>query len=123
MLFRSRAVTLDSSVVRPFWANLDNATSVREDEVAKGAMLGLGVTPNPASAQASVRFIVPLAPSRVTLKLYTVLGQEVMTIMDGVLAQGDHALPLSTEALQSGVYICRLQVGNVVAVQKVSILR
>jgi hypothetical protein len=42
-----QAVTLDSTVNRPFWANLDVATSVRDDGDANAALLGLGITPNP----------------------------------------------------------------------------
>ncbi|TAE23016.1 MAG: T9SS C-terminal target domain-containing protein [Candidatus Kapaibacterium sp.] len=118
-----RAITLDSSVVRPFWANLDNATSVREEDLAKGTALSLEITPNPASALASVQFVVPLAHSRVTLTLLSMLGQEVVKVVDAVLPQGDHSLPFSTEALPSGVYLCRLQVGEAVAVKKVSVVR
>jgi hypothetical protein len=117
-----RAITLDSTVFRPFWANLDIATSVREEQVAQGAMLGLSITPNPSSEQASVRFVVPQT-QRVLLKLFTALGQEIRTIADGTMPQGEHSLPLSTNDLPQGVYLCRLQVGEHAQVQKISVLR
>jgi Zn-dependent metalloprotease len=118
-----QAVTLDSTVNRPFWANLDVATSVRDDGDANAALLGLEITPNPASEQASVRFMVQQPASRVTLKVYTILGQEVMTLSDGMLAQGNHTLPFSTEALSAGVYVCRLQVGSSVGVVTLRVVR
>ena len=117
-----QAITLDSTVNRPFWANLDVATSVRNDDT-NGSMLGLSITPNPSSGAASVRFVVPQSSNRVTLRLFTALGQECRTITDEMLAQGDYALQLSMESLPTGVYLCRLQVGSVVAVQKISVVR
>lgn len=117
-----RAVTLDSTVVRPFWANLDIATSVREEQLAQGTMLGLGISPNPASEQTSVRFVVPQS-QRVTLKLYSSLGQEILTIADGIFPQGEHTLMLSAKELPHGVYLCHLQIGEAVEVQKISIIR
>lgn len=117
-----QAITLDSTVNRPFWANLDVATGVSTDNT-NGSELGLSITPNPSSGAASVRFVVPQSSKGVTLKVFTALGQECLTIMSGTLAQGDYTLPFSTESLPTGVYLCRLQVGGLVAIQKISVVR
>lgn len=117
-----QAITLDSTVNRPFWANLDVATGVSTDNT-NGSELGLSITPNPSSGEASVRFVVPQSSNRVTLKVFTALGQECLTVTDGTLAQGNYTLPIVTESLTTGVYLCRLQVGSIVAVQKISVVR
>jgi hypothetical protein len=117
-----QAITLDSTVNRPFWANLDVATGVSTDNT-NGSELSLSITPNPSSGEASVRFVVPQSSNRVTLKVFTALGQECLTVTDGTLAQGNYTLPIVTESLTTGVYLCRLQVGSIVAVQKISVVR
>ena len=69
------------------------------------------VWPNPASAEAAVRFSLA-APSDVHLALYDVLGREVAAVDAGHLTAGTHRLPLDVSKLPAGVYVWRLSAGD-----------
>ena len=114
-------ITLDSTVNRPFWANLDVATSVADNAGSEDAYK-FSIAPNPAQGQAFAQFTLA-TPETVSLKLFTVLGQEIASIQTGAMAQGAYSLPLQTDALPSGVYVCRLQVGNAVLTRRVSVVK
>ncbi len=63
------------------------------------------------------RFAVP-QQAEGEISIYTMQGQQVQTIRLGVVASGaEYFVPL--EGIGQGAYLCRLQVGNYYAVQKV----
>ena len=64
--------------------------------------------PNPFNPSTTVRFEIPDA-ARVTLKVYNVLGQEVMTVLDEEKAAGSYDVRIDASALSSGAYFYRLQ--------------
>ncbi len=64
--------------------------------------------PNPCNPSTVIRFALP-ADSRVRLDVYTVLGQRVMTLAEGVYPAGRHELELLTRTLASGTYFYRLE--------------
>jgi hypothetical protein len=64
--------------------------------------------PNPFRDAATFTYSLPSA-SLVTLKLYTLLGKEMRTIVDGVQDAGaHHAWFAPGPSLPSGLYLCRL---------------
>jgi len=78
--------------------------------------------PNPASGPASVRFGLP-AGGRVTLELYSVLGERVVTLADGERAAGWHLVRLDDARLPAGIYFLRLQAGRDVRNRKLVVTR
>lgn len=66
--------------------------------------------PNPARGATSLRYGLP-ARERVTLSLYSVLGQRVATLADGEQEPGWHLVRYEDARLPSGVYFVRLQAG------------
>ena len=64
--------------------------------------------PNPARGAA--RFFLTLPePSPVTVRVFNVLGQEVLRPVDGPLAAGTHEVPLDVSGLAAGVYVVRIE--------------
>lgn len=63
--------------------------------------------PNPFNPTTSIKFSL-VSDSRVSLKLFDVIGQEVMTIINTDLAAGYHSTLVDGSKLSSGVYIYRL---------------
>lgn len=80
------------------------------------------VFPNPASGPASVRFGLPVS-GRVTLELYSVLGERVVTLADGERAAGWHLVRLDDARLPAGIYFLRLQAGRDVRNGKLVVTR
>ncbi len=77
-------------------------------ETSAGEFRVEGVYPNPCNPSAEVRFSLP-AESRVTVRVYNLLGQSVATLVDGTLAGGDHHAVWNTGAEGSGVYFMSIQ--------------
>ncbi len=67
----------------------------------------LTVYPNPFQAQATLRYALPEA-GRVTLKIYDMLGREVITLVDAAMPAGTHKVQFEAPHLASGVYLYHL---------------
>ena len=78
--------------------------------------------PNPFNPTTTIRYQLPVA-STVSLKVYDVLGKEVMTLVNGRQDAGTHTLTLNAANLASGVYFYRLQAGNFVATRKMLLVK
>ena len=68
--------------------------------------------PNPFNPETTIKFRLPVA-SRVSLKVYNILGQEVTTLIDRSLDGGFHqavwnGLNKYNQSVASGIYIYRL---------------
>jgi hypothetical protein len=82
----------------------------------------LGAAPQPVSGWSSVRFHLG-APARVQLELYSVAGQRVRTLAEGVFPAGDHSAPLDATTLRAGVYFALLRVDGAVQSRPVVLTR
>ena len=73
--------------------------------------------PNPFNPSTSIRFQVPEA-GRVSLKVYSLLGQELATILDEVRPAGTYLATFDARGLASGVYFYRLEAGGSASLTK-----
>ncbi len=64
--------------------------------------------PNPFNPTTVIRYQLPVA-SNVSLKVYDVLGKEVMTLVNGRQEAGQYNAMLNASGLSSGIYFYRLQ--------------
>ncbi len=66
--------------------------------------------PNPFNPETKIRFRLPES-GNVTLKVYDILGNEVMTLLEGEKSTGEYAVTFSPDraGLSSGVYIYELK--------------
>ncbi len=78
--------------------------------------------PNPFNPTTSIRFDIPKM-SFVTLKLYNVLGQEIVTLVDEKKEAGKYEVIFDGSKLVSGVYFYRLQAGLFSETKKFVILK
>ncbi|GBE27786.1 hypothetical protein BMS3Bbin03_01715 [bacterium BMS3Bbin03] len=67
--------------------------------------------PNPFNPVTKIQFALPLR-SKVTLKVYNLLGEAVLTLIDGDMPAGMHNLIFNSAQLSSGIYFYRLQATN-----------
>jgi len=64
--------------------------------------------PNPFNASTIIKFFLPKV-SKVTLKLYNLLGEEVETIINNELTIGEHKLTWDSKHFPSGLYFYQLK--------------
>ncbi len=65
--------------------------------------------PNPFNPTTTIRYALP-RESFVTLKIFNLLGQEVVTLVDEMKPMGEHQVQWQAGDLPSGVYLYRLEV-------------
>lgn len=68
--------------------------------------------PNPFNPATNIVFDVPFE-SKVTLKVYNVLGEEIRTLINSDYKAGRYSVEFDARSLSSGVYIYRLSAGSV----------
>jgi hypothetical protein len=83
--------------------------------------------PNPFNPVTAIAFDLPVA-SRIRLRIFNTVGEEVICLADRVSAAGTHHVTWDGRArggdtVSSGVYICQLQAGNFYAARKMVLLR
>jgi hypothetical protein len=78
--------------------------------------------PNPFNPSTIIRYSLP-ANSLVSLKVYDLLGQEVATLVDGVLDAGYRTATWNAANFPSGVYFYRLRAGDFVQTRKLAIIK
>lgn len=78
--------------------------------------------PNPFNPGTTISFEVP-HDAVVTLKVFNMLGQEVLTLIDGVVVAGQHRVHFDARSLSSGVYYYRLEGAGHTLVKRMLLLR
>ena len=63
--------------------------------------------PNPFNPSTTISYALP-GRSHVTLKIFNSLGQEVTTLVDGIVTAGVHDVRWDATTMASGVYFCRV---------------
>jgi len=73
--------------------------------------------PNPFNPSTTIKFSVA-QESKVTLTVYTVLGEQVATLVNSELVAGSYSVSFDASQLPSGVYLYRLTAGDHMSVKK-----
>jgi len=80
--------------------------------------------PNPFNSTTAISFVVPVGTRlSVSLRVYDLLGREIVTLVNEELAPGTYTNEWDALGQASGAYIARLQVGSLIGVRKLLLLR
>jgi len=98
-----------------------------QEGVLTGASLPLRYSlsqnyPNPFNPSTTIRFMLAKA-SIAKLTVFNVLGQKIVTLVDGYLQAGEHAVRFDGTKHSSGTYFCRLEAGSYTAVKRMILLK
>jgi hypothetical protein len=99
----------------------------REQENAPRSTVLFENYPDPFNPATTIKYQIAEA-SHVTLKIYNVIGQEIRTLIDEVQDAGIHETRWDGKdyighTVPSGVYLYRLQAGEVFEIKKMTLLR
>ena len=78
------------------------------DETAPGTFDLLPAYPNPFNSSTTISFVLPKT-DRLLLTVYSVTGQKVETLADGIAEAGTHRVMFDGTGLSSGIYLVRLE--------------
>jgi len=78
--------------------------------------------PNPFNPKTTIKYQL-LQESKVSIKVYDMLGAEVMELLDDKKEPGVYEVELNAESLTSGTYIYRIVAGNFLETKKMVLLR
>jgi hypothetical protein len=78
--------------------------------------------PNPFNPSTKISWQSPVG-SHQTLKIYDLLGREVLTLFDEYKSAGNYEITFDASSLTSGIYFYRLQAGDFVGIKKMILLK
>ena len=111
----------------PYWGDSDTlyiVISGIEDQIANvPTKYSLGQNyPNPFNPITTIEFDL-LKTSEVTLKVFNILGEELVTLVSDKLSAGSYSYEWNALGLASGVYLYRLKAGDYVETRKMVLMR
>ena len=78
--------------------------------------------PNPFNSATTIKYSIPQR-SNVTVKVYDILGNEVVTLVNEEKAQGVYTVNFDANNLASGLYLYRIQAGTFIDTKKMILLK
>jgi hypothetical protein len=127
-LYRLKQIDLDGSVHFSSIVFVDVLTSVADEKLPTIFALYQNY-PNPFNPTTVIRYQLPnvgreaFSTYKVSLKIYNLLGQEVVTLVNENKHAGEYTIQWNAEGLTSGVYFCRLQSEKYMETKKLLLLR
>jgi len=98
------------------------ATGISESPILHPSFFILSCFPNPFNSTTHLEFSLP-STQRVSLRLYDVLGREVAVMMNAIQTAGRHQMMFDASGLPSGVYLCRLEAGEMAQTRKMVLVK
>ncbi|NUM79034.1 T9SS type A sorting domain-containing protein, partial [candidate division KSB1 bacterium] len=121
------AVDVDANTLPTAWSaatiTIQTPTAIEGTDHGLPASFELGQNyPNPFNPSTSISFAVPHA-SRVTIKVFNLLGKEVATLVDQTFAAGRFQTTWDAVDMESGVYFYRMQAEGFVKIRKLLLVQ
>jgi hypothetical protein len=92
------------------------------ERTTKANDVKLDIYPNPFNNSTKISFSLP-RPSKVTLKIFNIIGEEVWKFNQGEYTSGDHQIYFNSSNLGSGLYILNLKTETQNLSKKIIILK
>jgi hypothetical protein len=78
--------------------------------------------PNPFNPSTTIRYSIPISEF-VTLKIYDVLGNEIVILVNEDKPAGSYEVEFDAAVLVSGIYFYKLQAGNFIEMKKMILMK
>lgn len=101
---------------------VESLTDIKDEEVVPEMFSLKQNYPNPFNPSTSIRYSIP-KNGFVSLKVYTLLGKEAATLVNGIQSAGVREIQWRADALPSGVYIYRLKTEEFSAMRRMSFIK
>ncbi len=119
--YRLKQIDLDGTVHYTNSIQVQVLTDVKEDRIPTEFRLKQNY-PNPFNPATTIEFTLPKT-SKVSLKVFSMLGQLVTTLVDDELASGKHAVRFDASCLSSGTYVVGLRTEDKYQTAKITLIK
>ena len=99
----------------------DKVTDIEDDSRISSFRLEQNY-PNPFNPMTNINFELPL-DGLVKLSVYNLLGEEVKTLVNGVMDEGVHSIKFNATDLNSGVYFYKLESEGYAQIRKMVVIK
>ena len=107
----------------PFHFSIVEAVSNEDDDFETPNSFELNQNfPNPFNPTTTISYSLPKI-SFVSLKVYDLLGQEIITLVNEQLGAGKRSVSFDASGLASGVYVYRLEAGGFIETRKMTLIK
>jgi hypothetical protein len=97
-------------------------TGIKDQNVIPTEFMVFQNYPNPFNPSTTIEFDLPKT-SKVTLKIFNILGEEVTTLVSDRLSAGSYSYEWDAISLASGIYLYRLEAEEYVETKKMMLLK
>jgi hypothetical protein len=120
-----------TSLIYTAWLNAGSPVSVEEEGALQSPVtFNLYQNyPNPFNSSTSIHYTISnvtlsgVEGSRVQLKIYDILGNEIATLVNEEKPAGSYLVDFDASQLSSGIYFYKLQSGSFVETKKMTLLK
>ncbi|MCH7773257.1 MAG: T9SS type A sorting domain-containing protein [Bacteroidetes bacterium] len=115
---------------------IDDITDVNDDYSVPVEFDLFQNYPNPFNPSTKIRFTIPTSPLNpspyqgegqrerlVTLKVFDILGNEIITLINKELPAGEYDFTFDASELSSGIYFYKLKAGSFIVTKKMVLIR
>lgn len=125
--YYSRLVILSNdlfndSLVIPVYLSIIDPSGIKHENIVPENVLLHQNYPNPFNPSTIIRYELPRS-SYVTLKVYDLLGSELVTLVNEEKVSGTYEVVLDASSLSSGVYFYKLSAGSFVDTKKLLLIK
>ena len=78
--------------------------------------------PNPFNPSTVIKYNIPYS-TNVLLKVYDIIGNEIVTLAEGIKNAGSYETVFNASKLASGIYFYKLIAGDIVQTKKMILIR
>lgn len=103
------------------WKGTPQVNSSIEDEIVDGFELYQNY-PNPFNPVTTIKYDINTA-GLVKLRLYNVLGAEVLRLVEEIKPAGSHHVQLDASNLSSGIYFYRIETSDFIATKRLALIK
>jgi len=112
----------DGTISGATWVVSGISLPVEEESVLPNEFKLSQNYPNPFNPSTSIKFGIP-ENSRVHVDVYSIMGEQVVTLMDEEKQTGYYELEFDASSLSSGIYFYRIQAGSFVQTKKMILIK
>ncbi len=116
---KGRSLTKNSTITGkyPGYLTPENITSVVMDENLPDSFILEQNFPNPFNPETTIKYSLP-KEDHVTLKVYDLLGREIVELVNEVKTKGKYSVKFNAEMFASGFYVYTLRTGDLYTSKK-----